>query len=392
MADALLHETDQPAGAPLVPPVDASAVETNRRQTHASYEAFLRRHLEQLDRERPNRWQRDYSSPDAYERSVAPMRARLQRMLGFWVGPGQRGPLQVGTAERLYDAADFTATRFRLEILPGLETYAIELEPRQAGPRPGLIVQHGYGGTPESVCGFTPGANEADYSYRSLGIRAVRRGFHVMAVHHPSGHGSSADGQTGLPDFAYLGPNYGKNRLHRLASMGYGTLFGLDMMGSSRGLDLLLSRPGVDADRIGMYGLSQGGESALFLPALDPRIHASVCSAYFNHRFVKLVGPHRARTFLDSAEEDKFFAEVIPCFSDCDVVSLIAPRAFAVEAGQKDSSVDFEKAEVEFARAREHYERLGLADRIEFIGHAEGHVSATRRAFAFLTQHLRGAG
>ena len=87
-----------------------------------------------------------------------------------------------------------------------------------------------------------------------LGLRAVRRGFHVVAVHHPSGYGSSAEVQTGLPDFAYLGPNYGKNRLHRLAILGYGTLFGLDMMGSSRAVDLLLTRADVDAGRIGIYG------------------------------------------------------------------------------------------------------------------------------------------
>jgi len=238
------------------------------------------------------------------------------------------------------------------------------------------------------VCGFTRSANAPDYSYGSLGLRAARRGFHVVAVHHPSGYGSHADSQTGLPQFPDRGPNYGKNRLHRLAIMGYGTLFGLDMMGSSRGVDLLLARPDVDADRIGMYGLSQGGESALFLPAMDTRIRASVCSAYFNHRFVKLIGPHRALSFLDSAEEDKFFSEVIPCFSDCDVVSLIAPRAFAVEAGQEDSSVDFEKSQAEYARAHEHYQRLGVADRSEFIAHAAGHVSATCRAFEFLEHHL----
>ncbi len=70
------------------------------------------------------------------------------------------------------------------------------------------------------------------------------------------------------------------------------------------------------------------------------------------------------------------------------LASLIAPRAFAVEAGLKDTSVNFERAEAEFARAHEHYEMLGIADRIEFIAHAEGHVPATRRAFEFLEQHL----
>jgi hypothetical protein len=146
----------------------------------------------------------------------------------------------------------------------------------------------------------------------------------------------------------------------------------------------------VDSDRIGMYGLSQGGMSALYQPALDTRIKASVSSAYFNTRFVKLIGPgHRGTTFLDALEEDKFFSDVIRCFSDSDIASLIAPRAFAVEAGELDSSIDFEWSAKEFEPAKAHYEKLGIAERIEFIGHEFGHVSVTRRALDFLEEVLR---
>jgi cephalosporin-C deacetylase-like acetyl esterase len=144
----------------------------------------------------------------------------------------------------------------------------------------------------------------------------------------------------------------------------------------------LLSR--VVGDRIGMYGLSQGGMSALYLPALDVRVKASVSAAYFNWRFVKLIGPTRATCYLDWTDEGQFFSDVVRTFSDSDVVSLIAPRAFAVEAGLHDSAVDFEKAYAEFERTRVHYDRLGISGKVEFIGHAEGHVSATRRAMEFI--------
>ena len=126
----------------------------------------------------------------------------------------------------------------------------------------------------------------------------------------------------------------------------------------------------------------------MYLPALDERIRATVCSAWFNWRLPKLIGPVRGEAFLDVDSEDKFFGEVIRCFADSDVVSLIAPRAFAVESGLQDAAVDIENAEAEFQSARVHYEKLGLADRIEFIPHAEGHVSATRRALGFLQDHL----
>ena len=380
---------EQRAGPPAVAPVDPAAVDARRRATYQSYECFLRGRLAELDARRPAQWQRDYSGVDAYVRSIEPLRARLKAMLGFWIEPADRPALATANLETLLEDADFVARRFNMAVGEGLTTYAVELVPRSPGPHPGLLAQHGYGGTPELICGFTAKANAPDYSYRSLGLRAVRRGFHVLAVHHPSGYGTTADEATSVPNpAAVTHGNYGKNRLHRLAVMAGGTLFGLDMLASSRGIDWLAGRPGVDPRRIGMYGLSQGGESALYLPALDPRIRASVCSAYFNSRLPKLIGPHRALSYLDSNEEDKFFTDVAGCFSDADLVSLIAPRAFAVEAGLKDSSVDFEGAEAEYGRARVHYEKLGIPRRIELIAHEEGHVSATSRAFEFLAEQL----
>lgn len=390
--DECFADIELPAGPPLVETVDPAGVDARREAVYRSYEAFLRHRLEEWDRLRPTQWQRDYSSVDAYRVSVAPMRRRLKAMLGFWIEPDERPDPKTWGHEELLETGDFVATRFFLEVLPGLCTYAVELAPKAPGPRPGLLVQHGYSGTPELVCGLTPRANEPDYSYRSLGIRAVRRGFHVLAVHHPTSYGTLNDwNDAPLPGFEHFPMQYGKNRLHRMALMAGGTLFGLDMMASSRGLDLLARRHGVDAGRLGMYGLSQGGQSALYLPALDTRIQASVCSAYFNARLPKLIGPHRALCYLDSAEEDKFFTDVVRCFSDSDLVSLIAPRAFAVEAGLHDSSVDFEKSREEFERARAHYERLGIPQQVEFIAHAGGHISATRRAFEFLHEKLARA-
>lgn len=378
---------EKPAGPMDLPGIDLHRVDANRERVHRNYEGFLRGWLDRLDRSRPERWQRDYRDRTRYEASIEPMRQRLQAMLGFWVPPAQRAPVVPRDVEEIHADARFTARRFWFEILPGLETYAVALIPRGNANGRGLLAQHGYHGTPETIIGFLPGANDEDYSYRSLGLRAVLRGYHVVAVQHPNGYGKPEVSVGTLPGFPEH-RNYGKNRLHRLAHLGGATLFGLDMMGSSRGVDYLSTLPGVDPRRIGMYGLSQGGQSALFLPALDTRIQASVSSAFFNDRVRKLIGPHRATSFLDSHEEDKFFPQVISHFSDADIVSLIAPRAFAVEAGTGDTSVDFEKSEAEFARARIHFDQLGLGERIAWIPHQGGHVSATGQAFAFLDQNL----
>lgn len=382
------HEHEQAAGAPLTEPVPLEQIAARREATYRSYEQYLRRKLDELDAQRSRQWQRDYTSRQAYQASVEPMRRRLEAMLGFWVPPRKRPPVQVLDRQRLGRRDDCEIYRFHFEFLPGVTSYGLELKPPGRGPRPGLIVQHGYGASPELACGLSQNANTDDWSYRSLGLRAVRRGFHVIAVHHPSGYGKLAEVVTTVPQPADQTDNYGKNRLHRLATLAGGTLFGLDLMATSRAVDLLEQTEGVAPQCIGMYGLSQGGQTALFLPALDTRLRASVCSAYFNLRKNKLIGPCRGLSYLDSHEEDKFFTDVIGCFADSDLVSLIAPRAFAVEAGERDLAVDFEAASAAFQHAREHYDRLGLGERIVFVAHRGGHVAATARALDFLQAQL----
>src|SRR5690349_25101402 len=102
---------------------------------------------------------------------------------------------------------------------------------------------------------------------------------------------------------------------------------------------------------------------------MDQRSDAAVCSAWFADRTPKMIGPHAVPTYLDSPEEDKFFRELIELFADEDVISLIAPRAVAIEAGQKDTSVDFASSLKAFARARVHYEKLKIPQKIEHILH-----------------------
>jgi cephalosporin-C deacetylase-like acetyl esterase len=379
---------EQPAGNAQFSLGNSSNFDEKRRRTYDAYEAFLRGRLHGLCNRRHAQWHRDYSSMPAYEASIASMRVRLRRMVGFWVNPSERQPASRQNSEVILETEEFKAIRFDFEIMPNVSTYAVELIPHKSTLRRGLLLQHGYGGTPELICGLTENSNREDYSYRLLGLRAVKRGYHVLAVFHPYGYGSPADELFGLPQFPKMPGEYARNRLDRLAKMCGGTAFGLDLLASSRGIDLLLNSGNVDHNKIGMYGLSQGGQTALYLPAIDPRIRATVVSAYFNLRIHKLIGPCNSLSYLDSNEEDKFFTEVISTFSDSDVASLIAPRAMAVEAGLLDESVDFSQVQVEFEQARLHYDQLGIPDRIEFIAHQEGHVSATGRAFEFLEKQL----
>ncbi|MCK6487074.1 MAG: hypothetical protein L6R48_01825 [Planctomycetes bacterium] len=383
---AVRHPHEAHPGPDQLPACDLAGLDRRRRRVHGSYERFLRERLRQLDAGRAGRWRRDYASPAAYLASVAPMRRLLQESLGFWTDPAQRPAWAALERETVYRDGDGLVERLWYEAVPGVETYCLLATPAGGGHGAGLVVQHGYGGTPEGSYGLVAGANGEDYSSRSLGLRAMRRGYRVVLPCHPTGYGRAEAMVTSLPGETWM-THHAKNRLHRLAVMGGGTLFGLDMMASSRAVDLLLAE-GATPGRIGMYGLSQGGQSALFLPALDLRVRASVASAYVNRRLDKLIGPHRARCYLESMEEDKFLPNIVSHFQDADLISLTAPRWFAVEAGEQDTSVDFERAEREVAEARGHYRRLGIPERLAWIPHAGGHVSATAAAFDFLAAAL----
>jgi len=101
----------------------------------------------------------------------------------------------------------------------------------------------------------------------------------------------------------------------------------------------------------------------------------------------KLIGPYPKTTYLDWFTEEILINQV-RCFSDADIVSLIAPRAFAAETGALDGAVDQEASGRELQLASVHYDKLDIPDMIEFIPHKEGHVSATARAFEFLRGKL----
>ncbi|MFI4912327.1 MAG: alpha/beta hydrolase family protein [Sedimentisphaeraceae bacterium JB056] len=383
-SDCLIEEQ---VGPPNVEPIDAAEVDSYRKSTYLSYESFLRNNLSKHNSLRKHEWKRDFSSVENYLVSVESKRDMLKKMLGFWIEPDRREEVNIIEKKLIRAEQGFDVYRLLFEITEGVHTYAIELVPETEGTHPGLLVQHGYGGSPELVCGFCQQANMEDYSYRSLGIRAVKRNYHVIAVHHPSGFGFSEETIASIPGFEdrYA---YGKNRLHRLALLQNSTLFGLDMLASSRGIDILLQNDDVEKDKIGMYGLSQGGQSALYLPALDRRIKASVCSAYFNNRIKKLIGPYKGVTYLDSLEETQFYPNVLKWFFDSDIASLIIPRAFAVEAGEKDTSVDYDLALEEFGDVAKYYDRLHLSEKVAFIGHRYGHISATKKAFDFIEKNL----
>lgn len=312
------------------------------------------------------RWQRDFSNLEAYEASVEPNRERFRAMLGGW--PWERGDLR---AESLVFSKTNHYRVERVFITPfaDLRMDFLLLVPHGlTGPAPVVLAQHGLGGTPEDACGFSD--DTADSYYHSFGSRLAELGYVVAAPHMMGG----ADK---------------RNWLQRKAMLVGEGLTGAEMFGLSRVIDYLVGLDYVDPERIGCYGLSQGGMTAQFLPALDKRVKVTVVSGNFNWRYPKMVIPgEKYVAYICTNEEDKFFPGQLAEFSDSDICSLICPRCVFIECGANDPVLHPQAAEVEYPKLQAIYERLGIPERVALEVHPGAHEVWFEGAVEFLRKWL----
>ncbi len=371
---------------PSDPLIEYSDIDERRRRLYEGFDAYFTRRCYQAFASREERWERRYSSIPEYERSIEPMRARFAAMIGYG---GQPDCDPSPRWEDLFDTDSYSVRRLWLQVLPDVWEDALFLTPHGAGPHSLVVAQHGLCGTPEEACGFVHDAIKADYSYHRMGIRLAERGFAVLAPHMVGGFGTLEGSAQYVPALGTEEWARARTQLYRKAYLIGERLIGTEFMCTSRLLDYVTSLSEVDADRVGFYGLSQGGQSALFLPAVDTRIKVSVSSAFFQRRIGKMIDYDYPRTpYVKSFEEDKFFAGWLKYFDDSDLVSLICPRAFAAETGRRDGAVWFEASRAAYEDAREHYRRLGIEDRIGYFEHEGAHVARGIECLDFLARHL----
>jgi len=180
-----------------------------------------------------------------------------------------------------------------------------------------------------------------------------------------------------------------RNRVERLCRLADTTLPGIELARMQRLLDEVCRDPRIDNQRIGMWGVSLGGLATMFWMPLEPRIKAGVVAAWFNHRRNKMAVPDpRYSCFLETKEEHAFFRGWLVEFTDADAVSLICPRPLLIQTGKQDKIAHWPQVVEEFNAAREHYTKLGIAERIEIDLHEGGHEARVQSGIRFLTRWL----
>jgi len=313
-------------------------------------------------REQLRHW--DYRSLPAFLDSVRPNRERWQSAVGRF-GPAE-GPLKVDTTPFLEDDS-LSATWITLPFLGHYRARAVlALPKRQRPPYPLVVAQHGLGSSPERVFGFDDPSN----IYKAYGRRLVEAGFAVLAPLNVTDARPRA-------------------RLQRLCTLLGGNLAGLEIARTARLLDYLETRDDIDAERMGMWGISLGGYYTLFTLPLERRLRAGVITAYFNSRVHKMaIDDPRYSCYLSWDEEHIFVPGWLREFGDSDMASLICPRPLQVQMGKGDGIAWWPLAAQEFEAAAEHYRRLGLGERVDLDLHEGGHEIDAEAGIRFLTRWL----
>jgi len=334
-------------------------------EQRAQLDAYFDKLLDASYPQRAQAWKRDFSSIAAYERSVAPWRGKFADYLG---GLPYQAPDRPVRTELVRETDTHTAWRVWIPAFDQVDVYGVLLVPKGfAGPRPALLALHGMEGTPELVCGLV---ERTDYHNR-FGLQAVEKGYVV---------------------FAPVMMNGAKKRdwLDRKAIMVGQRMQGLEQFKMIRAVDYLVSRDDVAADRVGVYGISWGGRTAMYAAALDRRLAACVVSGHFMESTAKMVRPSPHYTaYIEVDYNYPFFSRQATEFADADICSLICPRGLHIEQGREDRVSYWKIAQEEFRIVQGWYDRLGLADRATFEIFEGGHFVAGQEAFTMLGRWLK---
>jgi dienelactone hydrolase len=300
-----------------------------------------------------------------------PSNARSRRLSLPSPGQPSERPAAASASETA-GAKGWAAYEVALDVYPDVFAWGILLVPKDLKPgerRPVVVCQHGLEGVPLDVINQDP-KSETFHYYSGFAARLAEQGFVVFAPHNP-----------------YRGENTFR-QLQRKANPLKESLFSVIIAQHSQILDWLATLPFVDAKRIGFYGLSYGGKTAMRVPAVLPGYTLSICSGDFNDWIRKNVSVDFPVSYMFTGEYEMPEWKLGTTFSYAELAALIAPRPFMVERGHSDPVGLDDWVAAEYSKVRRLYDQLGVGDQtaIEFFN--GGHTINGVGTFDFLHKHL----
>ncbi len=335
-------------------------------------ERYTQRQLQLADRERDEfLWKKvPPTTADAWHEAMRPYREQAwHEMIGSY--PTGKIPLNARTRV-IHDRPTWTGYEVVLDVLPDVYAWGYLLLPKGMKPgekRPVVVTQHGVGGRPDSVISEDKDAH-AYAAYKAYGIQLVERGFIVFAPHNP-----------------YCGDDASRVLQRKAQPIGK-TIFAIINAQHECILDFLTQRPEVDPKRIGFYGLSYGGQTAMRVPVLLERYALAICSGDFNEWTWKNAGTDFAKSYMYNNAYERPEFRMGLTFGYAELAALMVPRPFMVERGHNDGVGIDEWVAYEYAKVKRLYDKLNLSDRTEIEFFDGPHTIHGVGTFKFLHRHL----
>lgn len=300
--------------------------------------------------------------PEAWTATLSERREQWREMLGLSPLP-ERTPLEV-TITGILDRGDYVVERLHFQSVPGAYVAGNLYRPAHTTERLPAVLY---------LCGHSLGKVNptyqahprwfAQHGYVALVLDPIQLG-ECQGLHH----GTYREGRWDWP------------------SRGY-TPAGTEVWNAMRALDYLETRPDVDADRMGVTGLSGGGVISWCLGAADERVKVvvPVCqTGSIEH----VVTDRATDGHCDCAFWINYYQWCWP-----DVGALIAPRALLIAAGSEDLLWRPYGYRDVAHRIRLQYATLNASDRFDLVEDVSphGYTPKLRQAiFSWFQRHLKG--
>lgn len=260
-----------------------------------------------------------------------------------------------------------------LDVWDGVFTWGILVVPTSADlkrPHPVVVCQHGLEGLPDGLVSRDTSDRKFKI-YKSMGLALAERGYIVFLPHNP-----------------YRGEHLFRVLQRKANPIGL-SLFSVIAGQHQQIVKWLGSLPFADKEKIGFYGLSYGGKTAMRIPALVEGYALSVCSGDFNEWIRKVATTRASFSYQFTKEYEIYEWDLGHHFNYAEMAALIAPRPFMVEYGYKDGIGTAEWIGYEFGKVRKHYDLSGLSDRLDIDLFDGVHEIHAVRTYPFLDKHLK---
>ncbi|MBI1311854.1 hypothetical protein GC176_11225 [bacterium] len=347
---------------------------------------FCLREIKAARDNREQHWTRDFSSVEAYQKSIAPNRERFREYIGAVdprvtaTSPGTFSFELLDSIERSAEVArsnDITVFAVRWQVLDGVTAEGLLLRPHKVSAA--VVALPDADWTPEEFTGLAgtlPASSRLPWRLAAEGCLVI-----VPTLI------SRSDEYSGSPYVAYTNQTHREFVYRQAFEMGRHVI-GYEVQKTLAAVDLLeqIGERSRSELNIGVAGIGEGGLLALYSAALDPRIDTALVAGYFSTR--------------EGVWEEPIYRNVwglLTEFGDAELAGMIAPRSLTIEAcavpestGPPDvrqgrrggaapgriETATLGSVRAEFDRAAEAYRKLNAESLLTLVASGEGNGPA----------------